>query len=46
VTIAADEGIRSDTTYEGVAKIKPALPGGTVAAATRASSPTAPRHAS
>jgi len=32
VTIAADEGIRSDTTYEGVAKIKPALPGGTVAA--------------
>jgi acetyl-CoA C-acetyltransferase len=32
VTIAADEGIRSDTTHEGVAKIKPALPGGTVAA--------------
>jgi acetyl-CoA C-acetyltransferase len=32
VTIAADEGIRADTTYEGVAKIKPALPGGTVAA--------------
>jgi acetyl-CoA C-acetyltransferase len=32
VTIAADEGIRGDTTYEGVAKIKPALPGGTVAA--------------
>jgi acetyl-CoA C-acetyltransferase len=32
VTIAADEGIRSDTTYEGVAKIKPALPGGTIAA--------------
>ena len=31
VTIAADEGIRADTTYEGVAKIKPALPGGTVA---------------
>jgi acetyl-CoA C-acetyltransferase len=31
-TIAADEGIRPDTTYEGVAKIKPALPGGTVAA--------------
>ncbi|HEV8444992.1 MAG TPA: beta-ketoacyl synthase N-terminal-like domain-containing protein, partial [Steroidobacteraceae bacterium] len=30
VTIAADEGIRGDTTYEGVAKIKPALPGGTV----------------
>ncbi len=32
VTIAADEGIRADTTYEGVARIKPALPGGTVAA--------------
>ena len=32
VTIVADEGIRADTTYEGVAKIKPALPGGTVAA--------------
>jgi acetyl-CoA C-acetyltransferase len=32
VTIAADEGIRADTTYEGVAKIKPALPNGTVAA--------------
>ena len=31
-TIAADEGIRADTTYEGVAKIKPALPGGVVAA--------------
>ena len=32
VTIDADEGIRSDTTYEGVAKLKPALPGGTVTA--------------
>jgi acetyl-CoA C-acetyltransferase len=32
VTLAADEGIRGDTTYEGVAKIKPALPGGVVAA--------------
>ena len=32
VTIAADEGIRADTTFEGIAKIKPALPGGTVAA--------------
>jgi acetyl-CoA C-acetyltransferase len=31
-TIAADEGIRPDTTYEGVAKIKPALPGGVIAA--------------
>jgi len=32
VTISADEGIRPDTTYEGVAKIKPALPGGVIAA--------------
>jgi len=32
VTITADEGIRADTTYEGVAKIRPALPGGVVAA--------------
>ena len=32
VTIAADEGIRADTTIEGVAKIKPALPGGVIAA--------------
>jgi acetyl-CoA C-acetyltransferase len=32
VTIAADEGIRADTTYEGVAKIRPALPGGVIAA--------------
>jgi len=32
VSIAADEGIRSDTTYEGVAAIKPALPGGVIAA--------------
>jgi acetyl-CoA C-acetyltransferase len=32
VTLAADEGVRPDTTYEGVAKIKPALPDGTVAA--------------
>jgi acetyl-CoA C-acetyltransferase len=31
-TIAADEGIRADTTYEGVARIKPALPGGVIAA--------------
>ncbi|MGA8053023.1 MAG: acetyl-CoA C-acyltransferase [Burkholderiales bacterium] len=30
VTIAADEGIRADTTLEGVAKIKPAIPGGVV----------------
>jgi acetyl-CoA C-acetyltransferase len=32
VTLAADEGIRADTTYEGVAKIKPVFPGGVVAA--------------
>jgi acetyl-CoA C-acetyltransferase len=32
VTIVADEGIRADTTLEGVAKIKPALPGGVIAA--------------
>jgi len=32
VTLAADEGIRPDTTYEGVSKIKPALPDGVVAA--------------
>ena len=32
VTIAADEGIRPDTTLEAIAKIKPALPGGVVAA--------------
>ncbi|HET8732292.1 MAG TPA: acetyl-CoA C-acyltransferase [Anaeromyxobacteraceae bacterium] len=32
VTLDADEGIRADTTYEGVAKIRSVLPGGTVAA--------------
>jgi acetyl-CoA C-acetyltransferase len=32
VTIASDEGIRPDTTYEGVAKIRAALPGGVIAA--------------
>ncbi len=32
VTIDADEGIRPDTTLEGVSKIKPALPGGVIAA--------------
>ena len=31
-TIAADEGIRPDTTLEGVAKIRPALSGGVIAA--------------
>ena len=28
VTVSQDEGIRADTTYEGVAKIKPAIEGG------------------
>jgi acetyl-CoA C-acetyltransferase len=32
VTVKQDEGIRADTTYEGVAKIKPAIEGGVVAA--------------
>jgi acetyl-CoA C-acetyltransferase len=32
VTLAADEGIRPDTTYEAVSKIRPALPGGVIAA--------------
>lgn len=32
VTIAADEGIRGDTTYEGVSKIRSALPDGVIAA--------------
>jgi acetyl-CoA C-acetyltransferase len=32
VTLDADEGIRTDTTYEGLAKIKPVVPGGTIAA--------------
>ncbi|MDE2252946.1 MAG: acetyl-CoA C-acyltransferase [Betaproteobacteria bacterium] len=32
VTLTTDEGIRADTTYEGVAKIRPAMPGGVVAA--------------
>jgi acetyl-CoA C-acetyltransferase len=32
VTITQDEGIRPDTTYEGVAKIKPAIEGGVIAA--------------
>ncbi len=32
ITVAADEGIRPDTTYEGVAKIRPALEGGVIAA--------------
>ena len=31
-TIAADEGIRADTTYDGIARIKAALPGGVIAA--------------
>lgn len=32
VTISADEGIRTDTTIEGVSKIRSALPGGVVTA--------------
>ncbi|HEY6099895.1 MAG TPA: acetyl-CoA C-acyltransferase, partial [Anaeromyxobacter sp.] len=32
VTLSSDEGIRPDTTYEAVAKIKPAIPGGVIAA--------------
>jgi acetyl-CoA C-acetyltransferase len=32
VTLEADEGIRPDTTYEGVSKIRLALPGGVIAA--------------
>ena len=32
VTASEDEGIRADTTYEGVAQIKPALEGGVIAA--------------
>jgi acetyl-CoA C-acetyltransferase len=32
VRLAADEGIRADTTVEGVSRIKPALPGGVIAA--------------
>jgi acetyl-CoA C-acetyltransferase len=32
VTLDRDEGIRADTTYEGVSAIKPALPGGVISA--------------
>ena len=32
VTLSTDEGIREDTTYEGVAKIRSATPGGVIAA--------------
>jgi len=32
VTVSKDEGIRPDTTYEGVAKIRPAIAGGVIAA--------------
>src|SRR5256886_7917462 len=31
-TVSADEGIRADTTYEGVSKIRPAIEGGCIAA--------------
>ena len=32
VVVERDEGLRADTTYEGVSKIRPAQPGGTIAA--------------
>ena len=32
VTISADEGIRADTTYEAISKIRPAIAGGVIAA--------------
>jgi acetyl-CoA C-acetyltransferase len=32
VTLTSDEGIRADTTYDGLAKIKPAFEGGVIAA--------------
>jgi acetyl-CoA C-acetyltransferase len=32
VTLAQDEGVRADTTYEGVSKIRTAVPGGVIAA--------------
>ena len=32
ITASQDEGIRGDTTYDGVAKIKPAIEGGVIAA--------------
>jgi acetyl-CoA C-acetyltransferase len=32
VTVSKDEGIRPDTTFEGVSKIRPAIPGGVIAA--------------
>src|SRR2546430_9396584 len=32
LTVAADEGIRADTTYEAVSKIRPAIEGGCIAA--------------
>jgi len=34
VTASADEGIRADTTYEGVSQIRTAIPGGVIAAGT------------
>jgi acetyl-CoA C-acetyltransferase len=32
VTVAQDEGIRADTTYDGVSKIRPAIEGGVISA--------------
>jgi acetyl-CoA C-acetyltransferase len=47
VTIAADEGIRADTTYEScVGKIKTCAAGGRSLPATQCRSPTGPSHAS
>jgi acetyl-CoA C-acetyltransferase len=32
ITVAEDEGIRADTTYEGLSMIRPAIPGGVISA--------------
>lgn len=32
VTVSVDEGIRADTTLEGLSKIRPSLPGGAITA--------------
>jgi acetyl-CoA C-acetyltransferase len=44
VTLAADEGIRADTTLEGVSKIRTAMPAAWSRQAMRASSPMAHRR--
>jgi acetyl-CoA C-acetyltransferase len=43
VTVSEDEGIRPDTTYEGVSRSSPQSRAAASPRATRASSPTAPR---